>query len=149
MKTTGFTIIELMIAVAIIGVLAAIAIPAYNSYTVRTRTAEAISMLAPYQTGIIECYENKGAHGASDLVGCSASTSGIPPIQNGTYGDVTQVTDGAIVFKFTSAAGSELSGGVVQFTPSINATNNVIWSCVVDGTIVTPNKTPSTAGCTN
>lgn len=145
MKTTGFTIIELMIAVAIIGVLAAIAIPAYSLYIIRSKTAEAIGMLAPYQTGIFECVQN---HGGESIIGCNANTPGIPALQNGAYGNVTSVTDGQITFQFTSSAGNQLDGGIVRFTPTVNPSGNIIWNCVIDGTIITANKVPSSSGCT-
>lgn len=144
MKTTGFTIIELMIAVAIIGVLAAIAIPAYSLYITRSKTAEAIGMLAPYQTGIFECVQN---HGGESIIGCDANTPGIPALQNGAYGNVTSVTNGQITFQFTSSAGNELSGGTIRFTPTVNPSGNIIWNCYVDGIIVTTNKVSPSSGC--
>lgn len=145
MKATGFTIIELMIAVAIIAVLAAVAIPAYTLYITRAKTSEAIGMLAPYQTGISECVQN---HGGTDIAGCDANTPGIPNLQDGTYGGVISVTDGVITFRFSSSAGNNLNGGTVSFRPTVNSSGNIIWRCVVDGNIVTINKTPSTAACT-
>lgn len=144
MKTKGFTIIELMIAVAIIGILAAIAIPSYQIYITRSKTTEAIEMLAPYQTGIYECAQNNGGE---TLNGCNAGTSGIPALQTGKYGNISQVTDGVIQFEFTSAAGEQLSGGYVKFLPSINSTKNVIWRCVIDGVKVTTNIPPSSFAC--
>ena len=61
----GFTLIELMIVVAIIGILAAIAIPAYNDYTARAQVSEAISLLGGLKTPVSEFYHDKGAFPAS------------------------------------------------------------------------------------
>ena len=144
MKNTGFTIIELMIAVAIIGVLAAIAIPAYSIYITRSKASEAFSMLAPYQTGIIECNVDKGG----SFSGCNAGSPGIPEIQAGKYGSVTSVTDGEVDYQFSAAAGSALESGIVRFLPTINPSGNVIWRCVIDGIIITTAKTPTSFACT-
>jgi type IV pilus assembly protein PilA len=123
MKTRGFTIIELMIAVAIIGVLAALAIPSYQFYMVRSKTAEAFKMLAPYQTGIFECVQN---HGGTIITGCNAGIQGIPELQSGAFGTVTSVTNGSINYVFSTSAGSELSGGSVSFIPTVNPSGNII-----------------------
>ena len=60
MKQKGFTLIELMIVIAIIGILAAVAIPQYNKYTARVQVAEAFSLMAPVKTALILYYQTKG-----------------------------------------------------------------------------------------
>src|SRR6187399_2371497 len=86
-KQLGFTLIELMIVVAIIGILAAIAIPAYQDYTIRSKVTELVNAAGVCKTGVAEYYQSKGKMPLdTDAAGCSdkgTAAASPPTVANG------------------------------------------------------------------
>jgi type IV pilus assembly protein PilA len=125
MKSTqkGFTLIELMIVVAIIGILAAIAIPAYQDYTVRSQVTEGLNLASAVETGVAEYFANTGNWPALN------SNAGIDSTPSGKYVTQVEVGTGGITITYGNQANANVTGATLGLTPYLSANNDVIWVC--------------------
>lgn len=122
----GFTLIELMITVAIVGILAAVALPAYQDYTVRAQVSEGLLLADGAKTNVIEYYANNGSLPATSDAANYTSATGkyVSGVAIGTNGVITSTFGG-------DNANANISGKTISLTPTI-ADGNLTWSCGYD-----------------
>lgn len=129
MKTLqqGFTLIELMIVVAIIGILAAVALPAYQDYTVRAKVSELMLSASSARTCVTEAFQGLGG-GATAVPASVATDCSIATV--GKVTGATVATNGVIQVAGSSAASSVGANVTVTLTPTVNsAAGTLTWSC--------------------
>ncbi|HWU75332.1 MAG TPA: pilin [Rhodanobacter sp.] len=143
MKTMqkGFTLIELMIVVAIIAILAAIAIPAYQDYTVRSKVTELVVAADACKTSVSEYFQSRGTMPSSmSASGCSAATSqynnGITISGGGSATAATTITVAVNGTNLPQASGDNFS---LVGTPGADTSKPIAWSCAATTTTI-PNK---------
>ena len=126
----GFTLIELMIVIAIIGILAAIAIPAYQNYTIRAQVSEGLSLAGGIETAFDECYANKGT-AAGGATGCaSLAAIGINSVISGTYVKSMTYADGVITANYgTANSNANLTGATITLAAYQSANGDISWIC--------------------
>jgi len=145
----GFTLIELMIVIAIVAILVALAVPAYKDYTIRAKVAECVNGAAVAKLQISEYRETVGAYPPSEDEAGTASPSGRSHFCDGfTY--TVSVGEFAILVNETAIESSGLSQIQPQMYPVANGGGGVDWYCQRGGTDATSYKyLPSTCRSAN
>jgi type IV pilus assembly protein PilA len=127
----AFTLIELMIVVAIIGILAAIAIPMYLDYTVRSQIAEGLSISSGAKTAVSEFYMDSGGFPANNAQAGLEASGNIA----GKYVASVSVAGAVITIQYGNDANTQIVGQTVTLTANNAATGSVNWVCASGGVI--------------
>ncbi len=136
-QQSGFTLIELMIVVAIVGILASVAIPAYSDYTIRAKVSEAVTAVAPVKASVADYYYGNGDLPTSSAdAGLDGTSGGAEGLSGGNYS--TEVVEsilvqadpaGSISVTLNDIGNEELQGKNILFKPSVGTNGQITWSC--------------------
>lgn len=138
----GFTLIELMIVVAIIGILAAIAIPAYQDYTIRAQVSEGLNLGGGAKTAVAEYFQDRGTWPVNNNV------AGLSPAANiqGKYVSLVTVSstgaNGVVTVTYGNAAHTTISTKTLTLTAA-DATGSITWDCASPASAIADKHLPA------
>jgi type IV pilus assembly protein PilA len=148
----GFTLIELMIVIAIIGILAAIAIPAYQNYTIRAQVTEGLSLADGWKTSVSEFYAQNGTFPAGSSSTGSSTLIAAQGVTSGKYvSGITVVAGGEVVIAYGGAnANAKIpAASVLTLNPGLSSNDDVVWICGLSTAPATLKTAPAGATVTN
>lgn len=127
-NTKGFTLIELMIVVAIVGILAAVGLPAYQDYTIRAQVTEGLTLADGLKTPVSEAYQNTGTLPATN------ADANIQGTVDGQYvSSVAVGANGVITATFSNAgtykANAAINGKAITLKPDVSSGGSIKWTC--------------------
>ncbi len=127
----GFTLIELMIVVAIIGILASLAIPAYQSYTIRAQISEGLNLAGPLKNALASFYNENGAFPADN----DEAALETPASYVGNYIQSMTINNGVVEILYGNDANAQINGHIITLT-AIPNDGSVSWDCASGGFIL-------------
>ncbi len=130
----GFTLIELMIVVAIIGILAAVALPAYQDYVIKAKVGNATSAVDSLKTAVALCMQENGGQATSCNTTTVATPTSIPVFTATKEVSSASVSGGVITATLAAGVGSGVGGGSITYTPSTAADQtSIFWTIATTG----------------
>ena len=125
-KQAGFTLIEMMIVVAIIGILAAVAIPSYQRYTIRAQVSEGVTLAGAAKSRVVDSFITRGEAPATRA---KAGFIGLATDTSGDYVTSVDIVNGVVVVTFGNNASAEITDLTFTMTPYETLARGVIWQC--------------------
>jgi type IV pilus assembly protein PilA len=139
----GFTLIELMIVVAIIGILAAIAIPAYQDYTIRSQVTEGLNLASDMKAAVGETFATTGDFPVAN------TDIGITNTKSGKYVSDVSLSTGTIIITFGNQANTNIGGKFLALRPTVSPNGDIIWNCGYKAEVGTDPAAPAAAAGAN
>lgn len=136
-RSAGFTLIELMIVICIIGILAAIAIPAYQDYTVRAQVSEGLTLASGLKPKVIESFTNDGRWPTT------LDQLGVETMPSGKYTRAIALDTGVLVITFGEQASAKITDETLALAPAESEGGDVLWVC---GRAAVPEHVSNLAG---